>query len=579
MRVGTNSRTLVVLAAAILLAPAVIRAQAPGLPAQVVTINPAVSTATYSTLDYGSASTSSDDKPGTTTWRIVKGTGNCCENYLSVTRAGRLLDFGGSYLNFSDDRGVTWSSVRPLEPLVNGEGAVAVAPDGDVVGVEWDPYSGDHLLTFKYEASTGEWRYLEMPLHQPFYDRQWIAVLPGPFTVAGQTVPYLTFIKGGVPKELWYYSLDGLTYALVTSKFAEQLNASSRRTLAATAPSAIYDVIQPNTNGGMFQAGATRLLASGDVDSNWSVFDGVEQTWTGVSHADGSDPSGRYTVDSAGRLHNLVPQGSKFLWRWSSDGGSTWRSLTANLPVNNQIEQIDFRANKYAGVAAVMIRAQDSGAGVDRDLLYKIGIKDAQPKLLRRFQIGQGDLNSTAGITNDIRMDFQTLAIWDDGRVAVSFLDTTTENQPAVAIELDTTISGPAQGRTPTPTAGIAQPSISQTVLVPSPGAGQRVCGVTSGCLEFTVPPGADDASMHVDATPSVPGDVDMYFQQKRADGTWSADIASGTSGSLTGEQMDMGRLDPGATYRIEAHLWAGAPATSIALKATFFNSAGVAGP
>lgn len=579
MKIATSTRNLVILTAALLLAPSVTRAQAPGLPAQVVKINPVVSTATYPTLDYGSPSKSNDDKQGTTTWRIVKGTGNCCENYLSVTRGGRLLDFGGSYLNYSDDRGLTWSSVRPIEPLVNGEGAVAVAPDGDIVGVEWDPYSGDHLLTFKYEASTGEWRYLEMPLHQPFYDREWISVLPGPFTVSGQTVPYLTFIKGGVPKEFWYYSLDGLTYALVTSKFVEQLNTSSRRTLAATAPSAIYDHIQPNTNGGMFQSGATRLLASGDLDDNWSVFDGVEQTWTGVIHADGTDPSGRYTVDSAGRLHNLVPQGSAFLWRWSSDGGKTWRSLTAKLPVNCQIEQIDFRANKYAGVAAVIIRAQDSGAQVDRDLLYKIGIKDAQPKLLRQYQIGLGDLNSTAGITNDIRMDFQTLAIYDDGKVAVSFLDTTTEEQPAVAIELDTKMSGPAQGPTPTPTAGIAQPSISQTALVPAPGAGQRACGVTSGCVEFLVPLGADDASMRVDATPSVPGDVDLYFQRKEADGTWSGDLASGTSGSLTGEQMNMGRLTPGTTYRIEAHLWAGAPATSIAINATFFNSAGVAGP
>jgi len=116
-------------------------------------------------------------------------------------------------------------------------------------------------------------------------------------------------------------------------------------------------------------------------------------------------------------------------------------------------------------------------------------------------------------------------------------------------------------------------------VLVPAPGAGQRVCGVTSGCVEFVVPIGADDASMRADATPSVPGDVDMYFQRREADGTWSADLASGTSGSLTGEQMNMGRLTPGTTYRIEAHLWAGAPATSIAIKATFFNSAGVAGP
>jgi len=392
-------------------------------------------------------------------------------------------------------------------------------------------------------------------------------------------VPYISFVKGGVPKELWYYSLDGLTYAQVTSKFAEQLASASRRTLGPTAPSSIFDVIQPNTNGGMFQAGATRLLAPGDVDTAWSVFDGAERTWTGVVQADGAQPAGRFTVDSAGRLHNLVPQGSQFLYRWSADGGKTWRPLTVKLPASCTIEQLDFRANKYAGVGAVMIRASDSANGVDRDLLYKIGIKDAAPKLLRRHEVGLGDINSTAGVTNDIRMDFQTLAIFDDGSVAVSFLDSSTGDQPAVAIELATNVSGPAQGPTPTTAAGIAQPSILQTVTIPGPGAGQRVCGVTSGCVEFTVPPGADDASMHVDATPATPADLDLYLQRKNPDGTWSADVGSGTTGALTGEQMDVGRLTAGATYRIEAHEWAGLPATSVTLKATFFNSAGVPAP
>jgi hypothetical protein len=550
----------------------------PGLPAQVVKINPVITTAIYGTVDFGSSNTSADDKQGTTEWRIIKGTGNCCENYLTLNQQGRLFDFGGSYINYTDDRGLTWSSVRPLEPLVNGEGAIAVAPDGDIVGVEWDPYSGDHLLSFKYEASTGEWRYLEMPLHQPFYDREWISVLTGPFTIDGQTVPYITFVKGGVPKELWYYSTDGLTYLLVTSKFIEQLGNEARRTLGASAPYAAYDRIQPNSNGGMFPVGANRLVASGDLNSDWSVFDGVEQTWTDVIHGDGTMPGGRYVVDSAGRLHNIVPQGAQFLYRWSSDGGKTWRSVTAKLPADCVIEQIDFRANKYAGVSAVMIHAQDTVSGNDRDLVYKIGIKDAQPKILRRYQIGLGDMNSTAGVQSDIRMDFQTLAIYDDGRLAVSFLDSSTENAPAVAIELNSKISGPGQGPSTEPPPGIAQPPIAQTLIVPAPGAGQRVCGATSGCLEFIVPLGVDDASMHVDATPATPADVDMYLQRKNPDGTWSDDIVAGTSGSLSGEQLDMGRLTPGATYRIDAHLWAGLPATSIALKVTFFNSAGVAG-
>jgi hypothetical protein len=550
----------------------------PGVPAQVVKINPPVSTATYVTVDYGSPSTSADDKQGTTNWRIVKGTGNCCENYVTINSQGRLLDFGGSYINYTDDRGLTWSSVRPLEPLVNGEGAIAVAPDGDIVGVEWDPYSGDHLIAFKFESTTGEWRYLEMPLHQPFYDREWISVLQGPFTIDGQTVPYLTFIKGGVPKEFWFYSTDGLTYAQVTSKFIQQLGKEARRTLSASAPNAEYDRTQANSNGGMFAVGSSRLLASGDLDSSWSVFDGIEQTWTDVVQGDEKGPTGRYAVDSAGRLHNVVPQGAQFVYRWSSDGGKTWKTTNAKLPENFVIEQIDFRVNKYAGVAAVMIHAQNTVTPVDQDLLYKIAIKDTAPKILRSYNIGLGDLNSTAGVNSDVRMDFQTIAIYNDGRVAVSFIDSTTNLEPALAIELDSKISGPGAGPSGDTTPGIAQSPIVRTVIIPAPGAGTRACGATSGCIEFTVPATADDAAMHVEVTPSTAADLDLYLQSQNSDGTWSNDIVSGTSGSLSGEQMDMGRLTPGATYRIEAHLWAGVPATSATLNVTFFNSAGVAG-
>lgn len=274
-------------------------------------------------------------------------------------------------------------------------------------------------------------------------------------------------------------------------------------------------------------------------------FDGVEQTWTDVVQGDGAAPRGRYTVDSAGRLHNIIPQGAQFVYRWSSDGGRTWKSVNAKLPENCVIEQIDFRANKYAGVSAVMIHAQDTVSGFDRDLVYKIGIKTDLPKLMLRYDIGLADVNSTAGVNSDIRMDFQTLAIYDDGRLAVSFLDITTQGQPALAIELETTISGPKQGPSNTPPPGIAQSPIVQSVLVPAPGAGQRVCGATSGCIEFTVPLTADDAAMHVDATPATPADIDMYLQRKLADGTWSDDVVSGTSGSLSGEQLDMGRLTP----------------------------------
>jgi len=84
------------------------------LPATVVDITRPVSTSSYSTVDYGK------HKTGKTTWRVVQGTGNCCENYLTATKAGRLLDFGGTYINYTDDRGLNWKQVQPATPLVNG---------------------------------------------------------------------------------------------------------------------------------------------------------------------------------------------------------------------------------------------------------------------------------------------------------------------------------------------------------------------------------------------------------------------------------------------------------------------------
>lgn len=561
------------------------------LDAQVIPISPPVTEATYPTYDYGKDGASpQDDRTGTTTWRVVNATGNCCENYLTATREGRLLDFGGTYVNYSDDRGLTWWSVRPLTPLVNGEGTIVLAPGGDVIGVGWDPYSGDHLQAFKYEADTGKWQYTETPLHQPFYDREWVSVVPGPFTIDGRTVEYITFLKGGWPsKELWYWSTDGLNYVQVSSKILDKTLSDAPAQNAATTVRPDADWNQGNTNTGMTTLGVRGLLAAPDYPSTeWSVFDGAAFAWMPAGHADGSAPQGRYQVDSIGRLHNVIPQGSRFTYRWSSDQGATWKSLEVPLAEGTAIEEIDFRANRAAGVAAVMVRAQDNTSGADVDLLYKIGIgkKDSTPRLLRRFQVGLGDVNATGGVGNNVRMDFQTLTIFHDGRVAVSFLDSTTMSNspttgaprlsPAVAIERRTRIRGPRGVSDPVHPVGTAQAPISGNVLVGAPGAGNRVAPVTSTYFEFSVPADADDAAMIAQATPQLPADIDVYLQRQLADGSWSGDLASGTSGSLTDEVLQSGRL-VGGNYRLELHNWAGPPNT-VELELTFFNSEGVAG-
>jgi hypothetical protein len=564
------------------------------LDATVVPIAPEVRDAAFPSVDYGNTAKSADDKSATTTWRVVEATGNCCENYLTTSSGGRLYDFGGTYVNFTDDRGLTWKSVRTITPLVNGEGTIAMAPGGDVIGVGWDPYSGDHLQAFKYEADTGRWQYTETPLHQPFYDREWVAVVPGPFTIDGKTVEYITFLKGGWPsKEAWYYSTDGLNYTQVSSKFVDKTLSGAAPRAVATSTRADADWIQPNTNGGMTPLGNRGVLASGDYvvlsgpSNAWSLFDGEQ--WVPATLADGSTPSGVFQVDSHGRLHNVIPDGNAFTYRWSADNGATWKSLDLRLPDGLVFEEWDFRANRAAGVAAVLVHAQDTVFGADADVVFKIGIgpKYAAPQLLRRYTVGNGDVNSTAGVGSNVRMDFQTVTIFPDGRLAVSFLDSTTNTtgatgsvrfSPAVAIEGKTKLRGPVPEEEP-PVVGTAQSPMSGTVVVPGSGAGQaRVWPVTSARFEFVSDANADNGGgLVVEATPLLPADIDLYLQRQLVDGSWSGDLSSGTSGALDFESLTSGRLLPGSRYRIEAHNWLGAP-TTVDLSLRFFNSAGVEG-
>jgi hypothetical protein len=435
--------------------PAIAGADLTDIPAKVAVFNPPVSSATYPGVDYGKSTSAKDDRYSKTSWRVVERTGNCCETYLTTTPGGRLLDFGGSYINYSDDRGLTWRQVQPLVPLVNGEGAIVAAPGGDVLGVEWDPYSGDHLQFYKFEADTGQWLYTEMPVHSPFYDREWISVLPGPVTINGLTYEYVSFVKGGVPwKEPWFYSTDGLHYAAVTSKGLESiLGATPTQAPLAISPGALNDWVQPNTGSGMTPLGKTNALAGADLVAEWALLNGKTFTWSPFTFPGGAAPNGLFQVDSAGRLHNVIPSsnGKSFDYRISSDGGQTWKSITVSLPKNHAIEEIDFRVNRAVGVAAVAMRAQDQGTGNDQDLVFKLDVTKDTAFLKRMYEVGLGDVGATAGVGNDIRFDFESVTIFPDGRVGVSFLDSTTTGlnaagaeriTPALAIEGDTTLGG-----------------------------------------------------------------------------------------------------------------------------------------
>ncbi|MGY1803723.1 CocE/NonD family hydrolase [Blastococcus sp. SYSU D00922] len=125
------------------------------------------------------------------------------------------------------------------------------------------------------------------------------------------------------------------------------------------------------------------------------------------------------------------------------------------------------------------------------------------------------------------------------------------------------------------PAVGPAQPGGTASVT-PALGAPERT-PVTVAFHEFDVREGFDNAALLVGAVPASAADVDLYLQRLQPDGSWSGDLTSGGSSSLTEESLRMTDPAPGR-YRLEVHNWAGAPSTRIDLTLTFLNSVGEPG-
>lgn len=417
----------------------------PGLPVNVGRYSDVqVDTRTYAVRDAAGTVT------GTADWRVVRGTGNCCENYLAATPSGRLLDLGAEEIRYSDDRGRVWYRVASTVPFLAAEGAISAAPNGDVVGVTWDPYQGDRMIAFKY--ADGFWSESPVLLHNPFADRPWISVVPGPFRIGPMTVPYVTIVQAGWPvPDLWYVSLDGLTYGLPTVAVAEAL-ARTTSSYLDVAPSVDLDFVQPANDADVTPLGAGRALASTleavdglacpwmlmRMDLRWSCHELPEGGFGGPT----TRP--RVLADSAGRLHEITPPEADGSWtyRISSDGGRSWSSTTFAFPPGFAFEhdfvssgEWDFRVNAQAATTALAVTAYRASTGKHKQLVFKFSV-GSTATLTKIMDVGFGDYHLGGGLgAGSERYDFVTLAIFPDGKVAVSFADSL-HTDPAVAIEL-----------------------------------------------------------------------------------------------------------------------------------------------
>ncbi|MEC7703817.1 MAG: hypothetical protein VX906_01070, partial [Candidatus Thermoplasmatota archaeon] len=127
--------------------------------------------------------------------------GNCCEHYLVTTKEGWIVNFGGEYPTWSEDRGHTWQEYQPSivsqigcrepKPTVPGqeglgEGSIVQATNGDLISMGWFPYpstsGADQFYAFLYDASEEEWQWCFNRTPEPFYDRSWQVEVIGPIT-------------------------------------------------------------------------------------------------------------------------------------------------------------------------------------------------------------------------------------------------------------------------------------------------------------------------------------------------------------------------------------------------------------
>lgn len=412
---------------------------------------------------------------GTAQWRVVTGTGNCCENYIATTVKGRILDLGGDFLKYSDDRGMTWHHVLPaVPPAINGwEGAVSGAPGGDVVGATWSPYAGDQLVAFKYEAASDRWLSAQTVIHTPFFDRPWIGVIPGPFKVGSQTAPYVSVLTSNFTRDVAYYSLDGLNYFLPNSKQQDEI-ASERKsrwlTLAAEAgadwiqPASMLD-IAPLAGGG----------ALGDCCSPglWGIMEPPDIKWAGFSLPEGQLPDGSFLTDSEGRLHHVaIDRGTTTpTYRMSSDGGRTWAATPIPLPSGYRVDLRgwDFKADAALDTSVLGIHATHSGSGLDQDFVFELSTAEATPRLRRVHYVGAGDLAAGSGLGQEFRFDFSTIGLLPDGKIVTSFVDKA-HHPPALAILLSAPEPQPSPSpSTSTPPVDTTPPTLTAVTDRPDP--------------------------------------------------------------------------------------------------------------
>ena len=396
-----------------------------------------------------------------TTWAVFNKDygGNCCEHYIATTIEGDIMNIGGEYPVYTEDRGHAWDTYIPgvlpdtqcrtfvptnpgQEGL--GEGSIVQATNGDIISMTWFPYIGadgkiDKFYALLYDDSEEEWKWCYNRITEPFYDRSWQVEVVGPISSSLGSGDWASIIVSN----FWHQtqnaggqiSVDGLNYypfQFPNRGGGEPTIELDLNFTEADLP-AYYDVNKPHKEMRSFPFPSGGLLFPNYYDNGNAAYMDTTLSW---NELEVQFPSEYCQIDSTGLIHCMKNTGTDFTHFISSDGANSWQNYTYQMGnVSTSIEEWEFQANGELDLFVLNIRYQSS-EGPDVDMVYHVRgySEDMSPDTLT--YIGEGDLDSTSGAGNDIRFDFASLAILSDGGVVVAFHDST-DVDPLFAVELE----------------------------------------------------------------------------------------------------------------------------------------------
>jgi hypothetical protein len=399
---------------------------------------------------------------GNSSWAVFGNEegGNCCEHYLAGTKEGWIVNFGGEYPTWSEDRGHTWNEYMPgifsqigcLEPKPTvpgqeglGEGSIVQATNGDLISMGWFPYpstsGADQFYAFLYDADTQEWNWCFNRTPEPFYDRSWQVEVIGP-------------INGGiygngeyasiVISNFWHQvqniggqiSTDGLNYDYFSFPDRDASLETIEVDLTAEMLGEEWDYTKPHKEMRAFPVPSGGLyFPNYFVDGRDAYVDTALNWWSATTLNGSSLPSEYCAIDSSTALHCLLSEDNIIQHLVSWDGGETWKNNTYDLQGQaSGIEEWEFHSNGVHDLFVLNVRYQSSD-GPDIDIAWHVrGYSDSLIPDSKTY-LGQGDLDSTSGAGADIRFDFASMGILPDGGSFIAYHDST-DPDPLFGLEL-----------------------------------------------------------------------------------------------------------------------------------------------